>query len=146
MQKTAWPGALLSDRAYRLQVIGITGDLMNWMISYLTNRKQFAIVNGCTSQIKTVSCRVPQGSLLRPIFFSYYVNNLPDEVTEGELAMHADDTTLFVVGDNVETVIDNLNKALPSINLWCRNNKLTIHAVKSEAMIMTHQTFCGPLV
>ena len=59
--------------------------------------------------------------------------------------MYADDTTLFVVGDNVETVIDNLNKAISSINLWCRNNKLTIHAVKSEAMIMTHQTFCGPL-
>ena len=80
---------------------------------------------------------MPQGSLLGPRFF-YYVNNLPDAVTEGELAMYADDTTLSVVDDNVEVVIDKLNKALASINLWCRNNKLTIHTGKSEAMILTH--------
>ena len=130
---------------YKLKAIGIAGDLLNWIISYLTNRKQFAIVNGCTSQTKNVCCRVPQGSLLGPRFFSYYVNNLPDAVTEGELAMYADDTTLSVVDDNVEVVIDKLNKALASINLWCRNNKLTIHTGKSEVMIWTHKPFCGLL-
>ena len=132
---------------YKLKAIGITGDLLNWIISYLTNRKQFAIVNGCTSQTKNVCCRVPQGSLLGPRFFSYYVNNLPDAVTEGELAMYADDTNLSVVGDNVEVVSDKLNKALTGINLWYRNNKLTIHTGKSEAaaMILTHKPFCGPL-
>ena len=110
---------------YKLEAIGITGDLLNWMIS-------------CTSQTRNVCCGVPQGSLLGPRFFSYYVNNLPDAVTEGELAMYADDTTLSVVGDNVEVVIATLNKSLTSINLWCRNNKLTIHTGKSEAMILTH--------
>ena len=49
---------------YKLEAIGITRDLLTWMISYLTNRKQFAIVNGCTSQTKNVCCGVPQGSLL----------------------------------------------------------------------------------
>ena len=52
---------------------------------------------------------------------------------------------LTVVADNVEVVIDTLNKALASINLWCRNNKLTIYTRKSEAMIFTHKPFCGPL-
>ena len=114
---------------YKLEAIAITGDLLNWMISYLTNRKQFAIVNGCTSHTKHVYCGVLQGSLLGPRFFSNYVNNLPDAVTEGELALYADHMTLSVVVDNVEleVVIDKLNKALASINLWCRNNKLTIH-------------------
>ena len=97
--------------------------LWKYSIHLLKNRKQFAIVNGCTSQTKNVCCGEPQGSLLGPRFFSYYVNNLPDAVTEGELAMYADDTTLSVVGDNVEVVIDKLNKALASINLWCRNSK-----------------------
>ena len=100
---------------------------------------------GCTSQTKNVCCGVPQGSLLGPRLFSYYVNNLPDAATEGELAMYADDTTSSLVGDNVEVVIDNLNEALTSINLWCRNNKLTIHTGKSEAMIFSHKPFCGPL-
>ena len=45
----------------------------------------------------------------------------------------------------MEVVIDKLNKALASINLWCRNNKLTIHTGKSEVMILTHKPFCGPL-
>ena len=130
---------------YKLEAIGIPGDLLNWMISYLTNRKQFAIVNGCTSQTRNVCCGVPQGSLLGPRFFSYYVKYLPDAVNEGELATYADDTTLSVVGDNVEVVIDKANKALASINLWCRNNRLTIHTGKSEAMILTHKPFCGPL-
>ena len=73
------------------------------------------------------------------------MSNLTDAVTEGELAMYGDDATLSVVGDNVKVVIDKLNKALGSINLWCRNNKLTIHTGKSEAMILTHKPFCGPL-
>ena len=115
------------------------------VISDLTNGKQFAIVNGCTSQSKNVCCGVPQGSLLGPRFFSYCVNNLPDAVTEGELAMYADDTTFSVVGDNVEVVIDKLNKALTSINLCCRNNKLTIYTGKSEVMILTHKLLCVPL-
>ena len=59
--------------------------------------------------------------------------------------MYADDTTLSVVGDNVEVVIDTLNKVRTSINLWCRNNKLTIHTGKSEAMILTHKPFREPL-
>ena len=49
---------------YKLEAIGITRDLPNWMISYLTNREQFAIVKGCTSQTRNVSCGMPQCSLL----------------------------------------------------------------------------------
>ena len=51
---------------YKLEAIGITRDLLNWMISYLTNRKQFAIVNCCTSQTRNVCCGMPQGFLLGP--------------------------------------------------------------------------------
>ena len=82
--------------------------------------------------------------LLGPRFFSYYVNNLPEAIAEGEMAMCADDTTLFVVGDDVEEVIDKLNKALLRIIQWCRTNKLRIHSGKSERMIMTHRNVCGP--
>ena len=50
--------------------------------------------------------------------------------------MYADDTTLHFIGNNVDEVVDGLNQALCKILLWCRNNKLTIHAGKSEAMII----------
>lgn len=59
--------------------------------------------------------------------------------------MYADDMTLYFIGINVDVVVDGLNQALSEISFWCRNNKLAIHAGKSEAMIISHRAFCGPL-
>ena len=56
-----------------------------------------------------------------------------------------DDTTLHFIGNNVDKVVDGLNRALSEISHWCRNNKLTIHAGKSEDMIISHRAFYGPL-
>ena len=130
---------------YKLQAMGFNGNLLDWLTSYLKDRKQFASVNGYCSQTKMVSYGVPQGSLLGPRLFTYYVNDLSDSVTEGNLALYADDTTLYVIGNNVDEVIDGLNRALSEIYNWCRNNKLTMHAGKTEAMIISSRTFCGPL-
>ena len=74
---------------YKLQAMGLTGSALNWMSSYLKDRKQFAVVNGCNSQSKAVECGIPQGSLLGPRLFTYYANDLPDAISEGELAMYA---------------------------------------------------------
>ena len=68
------------------------------MLSYLTNREQFSVVNRCCSQKKEVSYGIPQGSLLGRRLFTYYINNLCDSVTEGNVVMYADDTTLFYIG------------------------------------------------
>ena len=125
--------------------MGFNGNLLDWLTSYLKDRKQFASVNGYCSQTKMVSYGVPQGSLLGPRLFTYYVNDLGDSVTEGNLALYADDTTLYVIGNNVDEVVDGLNRALFEIYNWCRNNKLTMHAGKTEAMIISFRTFCGPL-
>lgn len=129
---------------YKLQAKGFSGDLLKWMVIYLKDRKQFAEVNGCCSQTKQVTCGVPQGSLLGPRLFTYYINDLSDSVTEGNLELCADDTTLHFIGNNVGVVVDGLNRALSEISLWCRNNKLTIHAGKSEATVISHSPFCGP--
>ena len=82
------------------------------MVSYLKDRKQFAEVNGCSSQTKPVTFGVPQGSLLGPRLFTYYLNDLSDSVTEGNLELYANDTTLHFIGNNVDVVVDGLNRAL----------------------------------
>ena len=130
---------------YKLQAMGFSGDLLQWMVSYLEDRTQFAEVNGCSSQTKPVTCGVPQGSLLGPRLFTYYINVLSNSITEGNLELYADDMTLHFIGINVDVVVDGLNRALSEISLWCRNNKLTIHAGKFEVMIITHRAFCGPV-
>ena len=116
---------------YKLQAMGLSGDMLMWFISYLKDRRQFAVVNGCSSQTKPVTCGVPQGLLLGTRLFTYYINDLSDSITEGNLNMYADGTTLHFIGNNVDEVVDGLNQALSKILLWCRNNKLTIHAGKS---------------
>ena len=67
------------------------------------------------------------------------VRLLSDSITEGNLDLYADYMTLHFIGNNVDEVVDGLNQVLSEISLWCRNNKLTIHAGKSEAMIISHR-------
>ena len=62
----------------KLQAMGISGPALEWIRDYLKDRKQFAVVNGCKSELNAVNCGIPQGSLLGPRLFSSYVNYLPD--------------------------------------------------------------------
>ena len=62
--------------------------------SYLTDRKQFAIVNGVESELKGIGCGVPQGSVIGPLFFALYINGLHKAIEE-DLRLFADDTALF---------------------------------------------------
>ena len=116
----------------KLQAMGISGPPFEWIRDYLKDRKQFAVVNGCKSELNAVNCGIPQGSLLGPRLFSFYVNDLPDQIKEGEIDMYADDTTLFYIGPSVDAVCDGLNRTLGDVHNWRRNNKLTIHIVGNQ--------------
>ena len=74
-----------------------------------------------------------------------YVDDLPDNVSEGWVFMFFDDTTGYVVADNIDMVIDELNQMAGEIHEWCSKNKLTAHLGKTEAMILAQQPFTGPL-
>ena len=124
----------------KLQALGMTGSALEWIRDYLKDRKQFAIVNGCKSELNDVNCGIPQGSLLGPRLFSVYVNDLPDQIKEGEIDMYADDTTRFYIGSSVDAVCDGLNRTLGDVHNWCRNNRLTIHNGKSEVMVINKKS------
>ena len=79
----------------KLQALGFSGSALVWIRDYLKDRKQFAVVNGCKSQLNAVKCGIPQGSLLSPRLFAFYVNDLPDQIKEGKIDMYAHETTLF---------------------------------------------------
>ena len=107
----------------KLQGLGITGDLWSWIRDYLNNRSQVTIVNGCPSERKMVKYGVPQGSVLGPMLFSLFCNDLPD-VTEGEgvLQMYADDTTIYVSAPSHDKVAEKLNHILERLYEWCCKN------------------------
>lgn len=111
----------------------------------MKNRHQFAYINGASSKIRIVEYGVPQGSLLGPRLFKIYVNDLPGSVKEGWTFLFADDTTIYCIGDNVESVVDSLNRIASQLYQWCIENKLTVNTDKTEAMLITAKPFVGPL-
>jgi hypothetical protein len=131
----------------KLQGLGISGDLWCWIADCLNDRAQITIVNGCRSKPKPVKCGVPQGSVLGPILFSLFCNDLPNICVnnEGEIFMYADDTTLYVIGPTHDLVCLALNKVLLALQNWCNSNLLTPHLGKTEYMILSRSNFTGPL-
>ena len=124
---------------------GINGLLLNWLRSYLDNRKQYTFLNGIASDLNTVKSGIPQGSILGPTLFSLYTSDLPEAITTATTYMYADDTTLYCIGDSIDAVISELNKALEELLYWCKTNSLVPHPKKCEAMILHRGRFTGPL-
>ena len=92
----------LVGQSHKLHAIGISGSLHEWLMSYLTDRRQFTEVNNCRSTTDFVRYGVPQGSLLGPRLYTIYVSDLPDHIDSGDLYMYADDTTVYCIGPNVD--------------------------------------------
>ena len=99
---------------------------IQWVISYLTNR--LFLVNLCNefSSPGKLSCGVPQGSVLGPLLFLLYVNDMPQAVS-CELLLYADDTCLICMGKDIKTIEDQLNRDFSSLLEWFIDNKLSIH-------------------
>ena len=109
-------------------------NFTGWFKSYLKGRTQTVIANGVSSEPGTVNCGVPQGSILGPLLFLCYVNDMPISV-RCKLLLYADDSALIVSGSDPEKIAEELSKELESCQQWLRDNKLSLHLGKTEAMI-----------
>ena len=94
----------------KVRSYGTNRALHDWIFDYLAGRSHYTEVNGPISSGQTVKYGVPQGSLLGPCLFKMYVNDLPSCTKEGNLQMFANDTTAYVIGENIEEVINGLNR------------------------------------
>ena len=119
-------GILLS----KLEHYGIRGPALQWLKSYISNRQQFAHVNGKNSTIQNITCGVPQGSVLGPLLFLIYTNDIGNS-TESKIRLFADDTNSFVNSDNYTELKKVITKTLKEIFTWCQDNKLTINIDKT---------------
>ena len=119
--------------------------MLKWLADYLRARKQCTVVNGTLSDNADVTFGIPQGSVLGPILFTLYTNNLPESITSATVYMYADDTTIFCIGQSADEVTIKLNKALEELHIWCKLNTLTPHPTKCEALILQRQQIIGPL-
>ena len=123
---------ILLDKLFRY---GVRGKTLNWFKSYLTNRKQFVNFQGTESLTEYVTCGVPQGSILGPLLFIIYINDLPNVTNKLFPILFADDTTLLIEGSNIHNIITSLNNELNSLNVWLGTNKLSINVSKTHYMV-----------
>ena len=122
----------------KLDRYGFRGKI-NWLLqSYLTNRKQCVISSGVSSSELNIRYGVPQGSVLGPLLFLLYINDLPDSIEHSKVTLYADDTVIFANSSNA-TAQEKLQKDLSDADDWCNRNKLTINTKKSEVILFGHQ-------
>src|SRR5688572_21145536 len=85
----------------KLEHIGFRGTNYDWFKSYLIGRKQFTVVNEVDSTVKMTTCGIPQGTVLGPLLFLLFVNDISNSVTKSQVKLFADESNLFVISNNI---------------------------------------------
>ena len=116
----------------KLEAMGFNHN--KWFESYLKGRKQLVVVNDVSSESGIVTCGVPQGSILGPLLFLCYINDMPISV-KCKLLLYADDSALIVSGYNSKEIGEELSRELESCRQWLIDNKLSLHLGKTEAIL-----------
>ena len=109
---------------------------MKFLQSYLSNRQQRVKVNGVLSDWSPVLCRVPQGSLLGPLLFNIFINDLNFVTRIASLRLYADDTTTYTSAANTTALELSFNQDLQKLSTWFSSNYLTVNHSKTQAMIL----------
>ena len=108
---------------FMLRSMGISGELYNLFGNYLSNRFQRVILNGQTSSWRPVIAGVPQGTIVGPLLFLVYINDLPNEL-KSSVKLFADDTSLFTIVKDKNESANTLNNDLLLISKWAYNWKM----------------------
>ena len=119
----------------KLEHYGIRGIALNWFESYLRNRKQFVSVNGHSSSTCDITCGVPQGSVLGPLLFLIYINDLPNSSKLLNFFLFADDTNIYFESDDPTRLSKTVNKELKKVKSWLDCNKLALNIEKTNFVL-----------
>ena len=121
----------------KLEKYGVRGIPLLWFQSYLFNRRQRVAVNDAFSSFGRVTCGVPQGSILGPLLFLLYVNDITTVSDRLHYTLFADDTNVFLSGRDVSATISDLNVELNNLEIWLRSNRLLLNLTKTKYIIFS---------
>ena len=119
----------------KLEHYGIRGNMLHWFKSYLSNRKQYVSINGKSSLPLDISCGVPQGSVLGPLLFLLYINDLPNTSNVLNFYLFADDTNIYYESNSLQELEKTINKELNKLYLWLNINRLPLNIDKTNSLI-----------
>ena len=120
----------------KLEFYGGRSQTLAWFKSYLTGRKQKTLVAGELSDFCSLTCGIPQGSILGPLLFILYINDLPSRGMYSKARMYADDTILTFAAKDPDTLQVKMNSDLDTIQTWLKVNKLTLNVKKTKYMLI----------
>ena len=118
----------------KLEKYGIKNKALHLITIYLTNRTQMVYTNNSYFAPQTIKCGAPQDSILGPLLFSIYINDLP-KASHFETSLYADDTALILSEKELDTLNKNVSKELIKVENWLNKNKLSLNLVKTKYML-----------
>ncbi len=128
----------------KLDNLGVRGVSNLWFRNYLTDRKQFMDIYDMKSSTESLICGVPQGSILGPLLFLIYVNDIANSTTL-QILSFADDTTASMSSANIQSLYRNMNVQLEQLNTWFRANRLCLNVKKTKYILFRpHQSLMRP--
>ena len=119
----------------KLEYYGVRGIALKWMQSYLCDRYQYVLYNGEKSNLCQSEYGVPQGSILGPLFFLLYINDLANISNVFQPLLYADDTSIFMTGNDINSMIKRMNNELVCLVRWLNVNKLSLNLEKTHYLI-----------
>ena len=122
---------------YKLNHYGIRGLPLKWLTNYLTDRSQYTAVNGVESATHKIKYGVPQGSVLGPLLFLIYVNDISSATPQHQLRLFADDSNVFITTKDPATLKPRMTEAITQLSKWFAANKLTSNMKKTAYTIFS---------
>ena len=132
--------SLSSDTTHTLSSLGISGHLLNWFKSYLSDRKQRVVVSSSSSSWSEISAGVPQGSILGPLLFLIYINDIVTDI-EASIRLFTDDTNLYIVIEMPDASAAVINFDFQKIATWSSSWLQPIKNRVNEIFKETRQTY-----
>ena len=103
---------------HKLEHYGIREFALDWFKSYLSDRKQYVHLNGVDTEMEGITCGVPQGSVLGPLFFLIYINDLPNISKKIKFYLFADDTNIYLESHDLQSLEKTMNKELEKLSFY----------------------------
>ena len=122
----------------KLKSAGITGHLLNWFTDYLLNRQQCVVLPGAKSEFRVIGSGVPQGSILGPLLFLLYINDIVQEI-QSTIKLFADDTSLYLVVDHPDNTARTLQSDIDKITRWSEKWLVNFNPKKTETMLVSRK-------
>ena len=128
---------VLFSKVSHYEIRGLPLDLIN---SYLSDRYQYVQISNSKSTLRPIRTGVPQGNILGPLLFLFYVNDIPQISPNQQTILFADDTATFISDQNYPELVSNLNHNLINVKSWTDANRVTEDVNKTQAIVFSNRT------